>query len=135
MQIFVADGFIATDIERYDNGKVITAKFSIAIRSGYGENSRTDFFPVACFDKVAENVIKYKKKGDYLLVRGTLKNVVYETKEGKKSMLTNIIAQEIGYGHTTRAEKAERVKTEYSQTPFEESELPTTPDELDFPPF
>lgn len=128
MQVFVADGFIATDIERYQGDKTVTAKFSLAIRSGYGDNARTDFFPVACFDKVAENILKYKKKGDYLIVRGTLKNVVYETKEGNKKMLTNIIAQEIGYGHTTRVDKAENIKTEYSQTPYDADALPDIPD-------
>ena len=135
MQVFVADGFISTEIERYENDKVVTASFSIAIKSGYGESARVDFFPVKCFNKTAENVIKYKQKGDYILVRGTLKNVTYEGKDGKKNMLTNIIAQEIGYGHAAKKEKAENIKTEYTQTSFDANALPDLPDEQDDYPF
>ena len=124
MQVFIADGFLANDPEQYlsENGELFAANFNLAIRSGFGDNSRTDFFPVVAYNNVGKNICKFKKKGDYVIVRGSLKNTTYETKDGQKRIVTTIIAQEIGFGHVVKTESKEAFRSEYSkEIPTEES--------------
>ena len=62
------------------NGKAI-GNFRLAVS---GRNDKTLYFDVTCFDKTAENVCKFKKKGDPVLVEGRLEVDEWEDKETKK---------------------------------------------------
>lgn len=72
------------------NEKVV--RFDLAVSRTKDE---TDFFKVSCFEKVAEFVKSYVKKGRLLLIEGTLRNNSWTDKEGKQRITTEIIANRV----------------------------------------
>ncbi len=80
-------GRIARDIDvRQSQGGKTVARFTVAAQRKY-KNSEgkydADFIPCVCFDKSAEFVSKYFKKGDMIGVTGHLQSGSYEGKNGK----------------------------------------------------
>lgn len=75
-------------------GKTPMSGFTLAVDRGgdYG----TDFIQMKSFGKVADNLVKYKKKGDLLIVEASLKSNSYE-KEGKKIYTQDLIVSNITY--------------------------------------
>lgn len=116
MQILIADGYIASEIETFEKEETFTARFTVGVKSGFGEGARTDFFMCVCFGNVARNLSKYKHKGDYVFIRGTLKNNLYTGSDGKKKLTVSIICQEINYGHTPKVKDEKEDVTDYLKT-------------------
>lgn len=75
--------------------------FSIAINSGYGESSRTDFINIQAWNKLAENLCKYQSKGGKLGISGELRSETYE-KDGNKRTNTYVLANQITYLNTKK---------------------------------
>lgn len=75
------------------NGKAIT-KFSMAV-DGYENGGKiTNWFNVTCFDKTAENVNEYVRKGRQVAVVGEIKVSRYRPKQLMDFMVNNGIAKE-----------------------------------------
>lgn len=54
------------------SGKRVT-RFTLGCKSQWGDNAPTDWFKIVAFDKTAEYMQRFGKKGDYAVVVGTLK--------------------------------------------------------------
>ncbi len=83
---------------RYSQGNepICVCSFSIAVdrrfkREGEAE---ADFFNCTAFRKTGEFVEKYFKKGQRILISGTVQNDNYTNKEGQKVYGTKIIVEE-----------------------------------------
>lgn len=76
-------GTIARDLEiKVSSGKgTKILNFSIANKEGYGDSERTDFIPCTAFNKTAEIIAKYFKKGDSIIVSGKWQNSPYQKNE------------------------------------------------------
>jgi len=68
-------------------GKAITS-FSIAVDRSQDE---TDFFDIVAFDKQAEVASKYLAKGRLIMVEGRLQTRTFETQDGSKRKIYEII--------------------------------------------
>ena len=68
--------------------------FQIAINR-YGKNEQSDFFKIVCFGKTAEFVDAYVKKGNLLLVEGSLRDNQWTDEYGQKKRKTEVMAQRI----------------------------------------
>lgn len=71
---------------RYTKENKAVANFNIAINNGKDKNGNEDttFLKISVFGSTAENISKYSKKGDLILVDGIIKNNNYEDKDGNK---------------------------------------------------
>jgi single-strand DNA-binding protein len=65
--------------------------------SGEWKDQPTSFASVVCFRKVAENAAACLRKGDPILLKGTLRVREYEDKSGAKRAAVDIIADSIGH--------------------------------------
>ena len=76
-------GTIARDLEiKVSSGKgTKILNFAIANKEGYGDSERTDFIPCTAFNKTAETIAKYFKKGDSIIVSGKWQNSPYQKNE------------------------------------------------------
>lgn len=83
------------------DGKTFAA-FSVACNRD-GKNAAADFFEVICFDRQAENALKYLQKGSRVLVDGRMQSKTLESRNGGKMTTWGISAQSITY-LTTRSE-------------------------------
>lgn len=87
------------EVKKLQSGKDI-ASFSIATENGYGDNKRTVWLNIVCFDeKLIQNVIQpYVKKGTKLFVQGNL-NIREYDKDGETRKVTEIV---LGFGSTLK---------------------------------
>lgn len=105
------------------SGKVVTT-FTLATTTGFGENQKTEWHNVVCFDKVAESVANYLHKGSACMVEGKLCYDTYE-KDGVKKTSIKISASNVLFVGTksenaaqTNPERQEQ-KTEMCHDTFE----------------
>lgn len=85
------------------NGNVSVCKFCIAVKRR--TPNVTDYFTVISWRVLAENCAKYLGKGSKAAVIGELQNRSYETKDGEKRYVTEIIADEVQFLTGKNAEK------------------------------
>lgn len=81
------------DIKYNSNGTAITT-FTLAVRD---REDHTDFIPIVCYGKTAENVANYKKQGDYIIVVGKIHQSKWETSDGQKRSKLEIYANKIEF--------------------------------------
>lgn len=87
------------EITTLESGKKV-AKFSIATNENYknakGEKvTDTQWHNVVAWNKTAEIIEKYLEKGNEIAVEGKLTSRSYETKEGDKRYITEVVCNEI----------------------------------------
>ncbi|MGJ8591273.1 MAG: single-stranded DNA-binding protein [Aquaticitalea sp.] len=87
------------EIINLESGKTL-AKFSIATNENY-KNSKgekvtdTQWHNVVAWDKTAKIVESYLTKGKEVAIEGKLTSRSYETKEGEKRYITEIVCSEL----------------------------------------
>ena len=103
-------------------------QFSIAVNRTYtnanGERE-ADFINCVVWDKQAENLAKYQKKGNQIAVDGRIQTRNYDDKDGKKVYVTEVIAEEAYFADSNKTRE---------ENPFENSgtKAPATDDDLPF---
>jgi single-strand DNA-binding protein len=80
-QTWVAIGNLTADPEMKYVGETPKCTFSIAINERRGEKEEVIFVDVECWDKLADTVAEYKRKGDAVLVQGRWKMDTWEDRE------------------------------------------------------
>lgn len=75
-------------------------QFSIAVNRNFtnanGERE-ADFINCVVWDKQAENLVKYQKKGNQIAVDGRIQTRNYEDKDGKRVYVTEILTNNISF--------------------------------------
>ena len=75
-------------------------QFSIAVNRNFtnanGERE-ADFINCVVWDKQAENLVKYQKRGNQIAVDGRIQTRNYEDKDGKRVYVTEILASNISF--------------------------------------
>jgi single-strand DNA-binding protein len=87
------------EIINLESGKTL-AKFSIATNESYTNNkgekiTDTQWHNVVAWGKTAQIIEKYVTKGKEVAIEGKLTNRSYETKEGEKRYITEIVCNEL----------------------------------------
>ena len=81
-------------------------QFSIAVNRTYTSASgerEADFINCVVWDKQAENLARYQKKGNQIAVDGRIQTRNYDDKDGKKVYVTEILATNISFLDTKGA--------------------------------
>ena len=75
-------------------------QFSVAVSRNFtnanGERE-ADFINCVVWDKQAENLVKYQRKGNQIAVEGRIQTRNYDDKDGKKVYVTEILASNISF--------------------------------------
>ena len=78
----------------YTQTQTAVCRFTLAVdRNGEG----ADFINCKCFKAQAENLNKWKKKGDMLAIQGRINTGDYTNKEGKKVYYTEVVADRVEF--------------------------------------
>ena len=116
-------GRLAQDPEvRYTQSGTAVANFNIAISSGYGEHKQTDFIPVVAFKNLAEVIGNNLKKGSQVLVEGRMQVRSYETQDGQKRRVTEVIVQNVEFLGSKKSN--ESTPESFGDEVFPEEEIP-----------
>ena len=76
------------------NGDKARANFTIAVD---GMNDKTDFIPIVCFGKLAENVAEYTDKGHLVSVEGRVSSGKYTNDAGETVFTLDILANRVSF--------------------------------------
>ena len=87
------------EIITLESGKKL-AKFSVATNESYknatGEKvTDTQWHNIIAWNKTAEIIEKYVTKGNEIAIEGKLTSRSYETKEGEKKYITEVVCNEL----------------------------------------
>ena len=110
-QRLVALGNLGRDGElTYTQSGKPLVKFSLAVTTGYGDNTHTEWFNVAKMSEGVDKIAEYLKKGKGVLVEGKLKTTSREDEHGQKKYWTTLWADSItlladGNGNGSKSEK------------------------------
>lgn len=88
------------EVKYTQNGAAVTT-FAIAVernRAGQDGNRPVDYIDVVAWQKTAEFVGKYFRKGAMIAVNGSLQTRSYEDKEGKKRKVFEVVADNVHFG-------------------------------------
>jgi len=85
-----------------------------------------DFIPVVSWNKTAELVVQYTKKGSLIGISGRIQVRNYEAKDGTKRYVTEVIADEVQFLDKKETEHTENTnQTEHADMePADEIEVP-----------
>lgn len=92
-------GNLTRDPEQVNISDKIVCKFSVAVNEMYVKQDGTrpvQFYNVIVWNKLAENCLKYLKKGSKIGLVGNPQNRCYE-KDGEKKYVYEIVAEEIEF--------------------------------------
>lgn len=96
-------GNVTRDPElRFTPSGQANVRFGLAVNRRWQDRNsgewqeQTSYFDVVCWREMAENVSESLPKGARVLVTGRLEQRSYETKEGEKRSVVEIIADEVG---------------------------------------
>lgn len=114
-------GRITADPEvKYTSNKKASCRFTVAVnRIGEG----ADFIRCIAWEKVAENLGKYVKKGDRLIVNGSITTGSYE-KNGQKVYTTDVTARSIQFLDMHKADGGFTPTQEELPEEFGDEDLP-----------
>lgn len=70
-------------------------QFNLAVNRNF--NKEVDFIECVCFDKLAENLVKYQDKGNMIELSGKLVTDTYTDKNDKKRSKTYVRVETINY--------------------------------------
>ena len=108
MNKVIVIGRLCNDVEVKEVNEKHVGTFSIAVQRPYkNEEGKydADFFNVVVWEKVADNLAKFTKKGDQVAVTGRLQNRSYDTDNGFKRYVTEIVAENITYLNSKKEEE------------------------------
>lgn len=120
MNKWIGSGRLTADPEiRTTQEGMTIAKFDIATDRRF-KREETDFFKVVAFKSTAEFASKFLKKGTKIMIVGSLQNDNYTKKDGTKVYGMQIIADEIEFAESKKAEKEEdfEVPSDLADLPF-----------------
>ncbi len=143
-------GRLARDPElRYTESGKAYVRFTIAINRGKNQNGDdlgADFINCFAWEKLAENINKYTKKGSKVGISGKIRVTSKPLDDGTKKYFTEIQVTELEfldrkpkeetppYGEPTSADSAETMQStaEITEDPFDSFASEVNPDDLPF---
>lgn len=81
---------------RYTPNGTAVCNFSIAVDRDYGDNE-TDWFDIVVWRKQAEACANYIDKGSLVAIDGRLQFRSYETNDGQKRKVTEVVANNVKF--------------------------------------
>ncbi len=98
MNHIVLIGRITRDLElKYTTNGSAVVNFSVAVDRDFSKEKVTDFINVVTWNKQAENLEKYMKKGSLIGIAGSLQTRSYKDKEGNNRTVYEVLAANIQY--------------------------------------
>lgn len=97
-----------------------SASFGVAVSRRYQSNGewqeQTSFFNVTAWANLAENAAASLTKGTRVVVTGRLEQRSYETQQGEKRTVVEVVADDIGPSLKWARAEVERVERDSTQT-------------------
>lgn len=119
-------GRLAQDPEvRYTQSGKAVASFAIAVNRFSGQGQReADFIPIVAWEKLAEICGNNLTKGQRVLIEGRLQIRSYETNDGQKRRVAEVIAQNMEFLERKQASDDNKDANPFGGQVIPEEEIP-----------
>ena len=112
---------------RYTPSGVAVASFTLAVDRPFAKEGQqqADFIPVVVWNKQAENCANYIGKGRLVAIQGRIQVRTYDTPEGQRRWVTEVVAENVRY--LDRARNDQDNQNQYSignEVNFSDDEIP-----------
>jgi len=101
---------------RYTTGGRGVASFGLAVNRRYQQNGewqeQVSFFNIVAWGDLGENAAASLEKGNRIVVTGRLQQREYETRDGEKRNVVEVVADELGPSLRWAQAKIERISRE-----------------------
>ena len=128
LNVCIIGGNLTKDIEtRRTPGGTAVADFTVAVNRKWKDKTgemkgEVSFVLCSAFGKTAENIEKYFKKGDPIIVDGRIKVDSWTDKEGKKRITTKIIVDTFQFVGGRKQEQTSTTQEEPFLTESDDAE-------------
>ena len=117
-----------------NNTPVCQINVAISRPVAQGKEPETDFINVTIWNKQAENLVKYVKKGNQIAIEGRIQTRSYDNEEGKKVYVTEVLANHIEFiGNNSN--KTNDNQTQDNKTSYTAEEIDNMPTDDPFSSF
>ena len=127
-------GRITKDVDlRATESGIYCVSMFIAINNGKDQNGnerQADFPKIYVYDKQAENVSKYCKKGSLVGITGRLKTRTWEKEDGSKGYETYVVASKVQFLESKPSESVPLPEPDYSVKAKEKDPFAEFADEI-----
>lgn len=135
MNKVVLIGRLTKDPElRYTPSKTAVCQINMAISRpvSQGKDPETDFINVTVWNKQAENLVKYVKKGNQIAIEGRIQTRSYDNEEGKKVYVTEVLANHVEFiGNNSNKTNDNQTQTRDNKTSYTAEEIDNIADPYD----
>ena len=107
---------------RFTQSNKQVVSFTIAVNKKF-KNDEADFIPVVAWEKTAEFIAKYFRKGQQIAIEGRLQTRSYEDNEGKKRFVMEVLAEQVHFAGEKKEGQQEEFRPE-EYTIENDDELP-----------
>ena len=97
--------FTAEPELRHTQNNTAVTSFTLAVNRSYGKDAGPDWIDVVAWNKTAEFVSKWFRKGMQVAVAGRIQTRTWEDKQGQKRKSVEVVAEEV---HFAEGKKADR---------------------------
>lgn len=116
MNVVAISGYIQEELKlSYSNAGKEYVNFTLINKTGFGDNANTNYFKCIVFGKVANNLVTYKKKGDFIIVIGEVNVKPYTANDGSKKLSVQIMASNVDFAPVGKV-TANEIKRPYDQS-------------------
>ena len=122
MNKIILVGNVCNEIEiRYTSNNTPVASFTIAVNRNHTKedgNKEADFINIVAWNKKAELIHQYLKKGDRVGIGGRLQARKYQNERGENRYVTEVVADEVEFLNSKKSGLDEKspVKSEENRT-------------------
>jgi len=102
---------------RYIPNGTAVANFTVAVNRKFNREE-TDFIPVVTWRGLAENCANFLSKGSLCAVEGRLQVRTYQTQEGEKRWVTEVIADDVRF--LDKRGTSSKTNSNYQESPKED---------------
>jgi single-strand DNA-binding protein len=133
-------GFVGkeAEVKTFESGTKV-ANFPLAttergykLANGTEVPERTDWHNIVCVNNNAAFAEKWIKKGSGVLVEGKLRNRQYETKQGEKRFITEILAERVEFFQFGKKQESNQQQSQQQQIQYEQTDHIGKEDDLPF---
>ncbi len=128
-------GRLSRDPElRHTSNNTPFCQINVAISRpvGQGKEPETDFINVVVWNKQAENLVKYVKKGNQIAIEGRIQTRSYDNEEGKKVYVTEVLANHVEFiGNNSNKTNDNQTQTQDNKTSYTAEEIDNIDDPYD----
>ena len=116
--IILMGRFTANPMAKNTQNGNLVANFNLAVDRISNGEKKTDFLRCVAFKNTAENINKYFKKGDSVLIQGSVQTRNYMDTQGVQRVITEVLVDKFFFTESKKSiEKSEPTNTELIPPP------------------